>query len=122
MDLSPRAIVAINVIADQKERAELRSILDRELQTHDVWCCEVPEIANVSDRHCNMFVTPRTKGEDIDTLERFREELDKFDYVDMPKEWWNEVEQARTFRYYTSYFDSCNYSNQGDDEEEKNKK
>ena len=123
--LSPRAIVAINVIADQKERAELRSILDRELQTHDVWCCEVPEIANVSDHHCIMFATPRTKGEDIDTnctLERFREELDKFDYVDMPKEWLNEIEQARTFRYYTSYFDSCNYSNQGDDDEEKKKK
>ena len=120
--LSPRAIVAINVIADQKERIELRSILDRGLQTHDVWCCEVPEIANVSDRHCIMFATPRTKGEDIDTnctLERFREELDKFDYVDMPKEWLNEIEQVRTFRYYTSYFDSCNYSNQGDDDEEK---
>ena len=121
--LSPDAIVAINVIADQKERIELKSNLEKVLQSHDVWCCEVPEIANVSDRHCIMFATTKTKEEDIDTLERFREELDKFDYVDMPEEWLNEIEQARTFRYYTSYFDSCNYSNnKGDDDDEEFKK
>ena len=116
--LSHHSIVAINVIADQKERIELRSTVDKVLQSHEVWCCEVPAIANVSDRHCIMFATPKTRDENFDTLERFKEELDKFDYVDMPEEWLNEIEQARTFRYYTSYFDSCNQSDEESDEEE----
>ena len=68
-----------------------------------------------------MFATPKTRDEDFDTFERFKEELYKFDYVDMPEEWLNEMDQARTFRYYTSYFDSCNHSNKGDDDEEEHR-
>mmetsp|Transcript_29125 Transcript_29125/g.84658 ORF Transcript_29125/g.84658 Transcript_29125/m.84658 type:complete len:451 (+) Transcript_29125:132-1484(+) len=114
--LSSNAVVAINVIADQNERIELSRIVDKALQSHDVWCCEVPDIANVSDRHCIMFVTPQTTEEDDGIVKRFKAELDTFAYVDMPEEWSSEIEQARTFRYYTSYFDSCTYNNKEEEE------
>lgn len=96
--LASNAVVAVNVIANQDERIELSRIVDKALQYHDVWCCEVPDIANVSDRHCLMFVTPQMKEEDVGIEERFNKEMDKLTYVDMPKEWSIEVEQARTFR------------------------
>jgi precorrin-6B methylase 2 len=114
--LEPDAIVAVNVIADQNERAELRRIVDKALESHDVWCCEVPEVACVSDRHCIMFATPAST--EFDAMRHFKEELNKFEYVDLPEEWFNKIEDARTFRYYTSYFDSCNNGDKDNGEEE----
>jgi spermidine synthase len=115
--LATNAVIAVNIISNQEERFELTRIVDKALQGHDVWCCEVPANANVSDRHCIMFATPQTKEENDGVLERFNKEMDKFAYVDMPVEWSKCVEQSRLFRYYTSYFDAFNYRN--NDEEGK---
>ena len=98
--LASNAVVAVNVIANQDERIDLTRIIDKALQGHDVWCCDVPGIANVSDRHCIMFVTPQSKEENDCVLERFSKEMNKFAYVDMPVEWSKLVEQGRLFRYY----------------------
>ena len=117
--LASNAVVAVNVIANQDERFELTRIVDKALQAHDVWCCDVPGIANVSDRHCIMFATPHSKEDGDGVLERFNKELDEFAYVDMPVEWSKLVEQGRLFRYYTSYFDSCTYSNKEEEDDKK---
>ena len=113
--LATNAVVAVNVIADQDERMELTRIVDKALQAHDVWCCDVPGIANVSDRHCIMFATPQSKEEGDSVMKRFNKELDKFAYVDMPVEWSKLVEHGRLFRYYYA----CTYNNKEEEEDDK---
>ena len=90
-------------------------IVDKALQSHDVWCSEAPASANVSDRHCIMFATPQWKEEGDGVMERFNKELDKFAYVDMPVEWSKLVEHGRLFRYYYA----CTYNNKEEEEDDK---
>ena len=99
--LASNAVVAVNIIANEDDRFQLTRIIDRVLQGHDVWCCDVPDIANISDRHCIMFATPQTKEDSDGVLERFNKEMDEFAYVDMPVEWSKLVEQGRLFSYNT---------------------
>mmetsp|Transcript_32375 Transcript_32375/g.48825 ORF Transcript_32375/g.48825 Transcript_32375/m.48825 type:complete len:82 (+) Transcript_32375:97-342(+) len=52
------SVVAVNVIADQNKRMEFEKLVSDTLPNHSVWCCEIPQIAQVSNRHCILFATP----------------------------------------------------------------
>ena len=85
---------AVNVIANpDTERVECKHLVADAMPWHDVWCCEVPSIAEVSNRHCIFFATPLllpsslvggTKGGNI--MQRVKETMDALDYVDMKSE------------------------------------
>ena len=91
--LNDESVVAVNVIADHHERAELRHLVAEAMPSHHVWYCKVPSIAEVSSRHCILFATI-----DDNIMPRVKEAMDEFDYVDMKSEWIKEMELARLKR------------------------
>mmetsp|Transcript_7323 Transcript_7323/g.14543 ORF Transcript_7323/g.14543 Transcript_7323/m.14543 type:complete len:483 (-) Transcript_7323:895-2343(-) len=103
--LSPNGVVAVNVIADHDERNKFIRMVNEVMESHHIWCCEVPSIAKVSNRHSFMFATPSAAEEGgLDIMTSVKEEMDKFSYVDMKLEWTKELENARMFRFYQSIF------------------
>jgi len=97
--LNADAVVAVNVIANpDTERMEFKHLVAEAMPSHDVWCCEVPSVAEVSNRHCILFATPSSSVEgknDGNIMPRVKETMDEFDYVDMKSEWIEEMELAR---------------------------
>lgn len=83
------SVVAVNVIAHQNERIEFEKLVSDALPNHFVWCCEIPQIAQVSSRHCILFATPAREPFMIPRLE---ETMKEFKYVDQPRDWISEVE------------------------------
>lgn len=103
--LSPNGVVAVNAIADQDERNKFIRMVNEVMESHHIWCCEVPSIAKVSNRHSIMFATPTAAEEGgLDIMTSVKKEMDKFNYVDMKLEWTKELENARMFRFYQSIF------------------
>jgi spermidine synthase len=52
------AVVGVNFIGDFSEREEFVATLQLAFRSHKVVVCSVPKVANVSERHCLVFVVP----------------------------------------------------------------
>jgi len=109
--LTANAVVAVNVIAEtQIERMQFQQLVSEAMPHHHVWCCEVPDIANVSNRHCLLFATPtptsrstkdpkqqnNVQARNDDFLEQVKLMLLEFPFVDMPEHWIKEMTAAWT--------------------------
>ena len=46
------AVVVVNVIDEEAERVMFKRMVAEAMPTHEIWCCEVPSVAEVSKRHC----------------------------------------------------------------------
>lgn len=91
--LAPNAVVAVNMIDD--ERVAFQQTVQEGLSKnndYNVWYCEVPKVAEVSNRHAILFATPKQGMETTTTI--MRETLLLHKYVDEPEEWLEEIEKA----------------------------
>ena len=89
------AVVAVNLIGDERERMSLQETVKLAFRDArrpcEVWCCPVPAIANVSDRHSILFVTPT--GSELDA-QKIREATLGSNFVEREMEWMEEATAA----------------------------
>jgi len=93
--LHQNAVVAVNLIGDERERMSLQETVKLAFRDArrpcEVWCCPVPAIANVSDRHSILFVTPT--GSELDA-QKIREATLGSNFVEREMEWMEEATAA----------------------------